>query len=228
MEPMTGYDLLKEVRAESRTCRETPFIMITAESKTENVIAAKKAGVNNYIVKPFNAATLEDQDRSRVPGHRASVSRAASLRAFEFRNARPRAGRFFVSARPVIPGAPLVCRRAGAGEAGRARSSALRLSGDPIHTRHSRADDRAKPAGCRVPGIPDTRRCDNRSVAGLGAVVLRSRAPLRMTVWGGGTAAKHFSSISRWQHPYRGLYFSRCPAPPKGRSRSSRSRGGMR
>ncbi len=36
-----------------------PFIMITAESKTENVIAAKKAGVSNYIVKPFNAATLK-------------------------------------------------------------------------------------------------------------------------------------------------------------------------
>jgi len=32
--------------------------MITAESKTENVVAAKEAGVNNYIVKPFNAATL--------------------------------------------------------------------------------------------------------------------------------------------------------------------------
>jgi two-component system, chemotaxis family, chemotaxis protein CheY len=38
---------------------KTPFIMITAESKTENVIAAKKAGVSNYIVKPFNAATLK-------------------------------------------------------------------------------------------------------------------------------------------------------------------------
>jgi two-component system chemotaxis response regulator CheY len=33
--------------------------MVTAESKTENVIAAKKAGVNNYIVKPFNAQTLK-------------------------------------------------------------------------------------------------------------------------------------------------------------------------
>jgi two-component system chemotaxis response regulator CheY len=33
--------------------------MVTAESKTENVIAAKKAGVNNYIVKPFNAQTLQ-------------------------------------------------------------------------------------------------------------------------------------------------------------------------
>jgi two-component system chemotaxis response regulator CheY len=58
MEPMTGYDLLKEVRSNPEL-KSTPFIMVTAESKTENVIAAKKAGVNNYIVKPFNAATLK-------------------------------------------------------------------------------------------------------------------------------------------------------------------------
>ena len=58
MEPMTGYQLLKEVRA-ADSLRTTPFIMVTAESKTENVIAAKKAGVNNYIVKPFNAQTLK-------------------------------------------------------------------------------------------------------------------------------------------------------------------------
>ena len=58
MAPMTGYDLLREVRA-SPELSTTPFIMITAESKTENVIAAKKAGVSNYIVKPFNAATLK-------------------------------------------------------------------------------------------------------------------------------------------------------------------------
>ena len=58
MEPMTGYDLLREVRAHPELSN-TPFIMITAESKTENVIAAKKAGVSNYIVKPFNAATLK-------------------------------------------------------------------------------------------------------------------------------------------------------------------------
>ena len=57
MEPMTGYELLKEVRADPGLSK-TPFIMVTAESKTENVIAAKKAGVNNYIVKPFNAQTL--------------------------------------------------------------------------------------------------------------------------------------------------------------------------
>ena len=60
MEPMTGYDLLKEVRSDPGLAR-TPFIMVTAESKTENVIAAKKAGVNNYIVKPFNAQTLQNK-----------------------------------------------------------------------------------------------------------------------------------------------------------------------
>ncbi len=60
MEPMTGLDLLKEVRADARL-KHTPFIMITAESKTENVVAAKQAGVSNYIVKPFNAETLRDK-----------------------------------------------------------------------------------------------------------------------------------------------------------------------
>ena len=58
MEPMTGYDLLREVRANPQLS-QTPFIMITSESKTENVIAAKKAGVSNYTVKPFNATTLK-------------------------------------------------------------------------------------------------------------------------------------------------------------------------
>ena len=58
MEPMTGFDLLKEVRCDPGLA-EVPFIMVTAESKTENVIAAKKAGVSNYIVKPFNAQTLK-------------------------------------------------------------------------------------------------------------------------------------------------------------------------
>ena len=60
MAPMTGLELLKEVRADTRL-RTTPFIMITAESKTENVIAAKQAGVSNYIVKPFNAETLREK-----------------------------------------------------------------------------------------------------------------------------------------------------------------------
>ena len=60
MEPMTGLQLLKEVRSDMRL-RQTPFIMITAETKSENVIAAKQAGVSNYIVKPFNAATLKQK-----------------------------------------------------------------------------------------------------------------------------------------------------------------------
>ena len=58
MEPMTGYELLKEVRADPGLSK-TPFIMVTAESKTENVIAAKQAGADNYIIKPFNAETLK-------------------------------------------------------------------------------------------------------------------------------------------------------------------------
>ena len=57
MEPMSGYELLREVRADL-ALSETPFIMVTAESKTDNVIAARKAGVSNYTVKPFNAQTL--------------------------------------------------------------------------------------------------------------------------------------------------------------------------
>jgi two-component system chemotaxis response regulator CheY len=58
MAPMTGYELLREIRSDP-ALSATRFIMITAESKTDNVIAAKKAGVDNYIVKPFNAQTLQ-------------------------------------------------------------------------------------------------------------------------------------------------------------------------
>jgi two-component system chemotaxis response regulator CheY len=60
MAPMTGLQLLQEVRADTRL-RSLPFIMVTAESKTENVVAAKQAGVSNYIVKPFNAETLKEK-----------------------------------------------------------------------------------------------------------------------------------------------------------------------
>mgnify|MGYP000639848597 CR=1 FL=1 len=58
MEPMTGIQLLRHVRADEKLKR-IPFIMVTAESKPENVVAAKQAGVSNYIVKPFNAQTLK-------------------------------------------------------------------------------------------------------------------------------------------------------------------------
>ena len=63
---MTGHELLKKLRADPGLSR-TPFIMVTAESKTENVIAAKKAGVSNYIVKPFNAQTLKSKIDSVFP-----------------------------------------------------------------------------------------------------------------------------------------------------------------
>ena len=60
MEPMTGLQLLQEVRADAKL-KSTPFIMVTAESKTENIVVAKQAGVSNYIVKPFSAETLKSK-----------------------------------------------------------------------------------------------------------------------------------------------------------------------
>ncbi len=60
MEPVTGMDLLKQVRGDG-SMKDTPFIMITAESKAETVITTKEAGVCNYIVKPFNAKTLKQK-----------------------------------------------------------------------------------------------------------------------------------------------------------------------
>ena len=67
MEPMSGLQLLKEVRADAKL-KDLPFIMVTAESKTENVVAAKQAGVNNYIVKPFNGDTLRQKIQSVIGG----------------------------------------------------------------------------------------------------------------------------------------------------------------
>lgn len=58
MQPMTGYELLRYARAE-HSLQTIPFIMVTAESRMENVIAAKNAGANNYIVKPFTIQTLK-------------------------------------------------------------------------------------------------------------------------------------------------------------------------
>ncbi len=59
MEPMNGLELLKNIRASRNENAKVPFIMITAESKQSSVQAAKDAGVNNYIVKPFSADTLK-------------------------------------------------------------------------------------------------------------------------------------------------------------------------
>lgn len=60
MAPMTGLELLQNIRSQDKL-KSLPFIMVTAESKTDNVVAAKEAGVDNYIVKPFNAATLKSK-----------------------------------------------------------------------------------------------------------------------------------------------------------------------
>ena len=60
MEPMTGFELLKHVRADTTTAK-TPFILVTAESKPENVLAAQQAGVSNYLVKPFSAPVLKEK-----------------------------------------------------------------------------------------------------------------------------------------------------------------------
>jgi len=60
MPNMTGLELLKEVRADAALSK-TPFLMVTAEALQENVIAAVKAGVSNYIVKPFTPETLNEK-----------------------------------------------------------------------------------------------------------------------------------------------------------------------
>lgn len=60
MPKMTGIELLRAIRQDS-TLKDTPVLMVTAESKKENIMEAVQAGVTNYIVKPFNSKTLEEK-----------------------------------------------------------------------------------------------------------------------------------------------------------------------
>lgn len=60
MPGMTGIDLLKEVRADAALA-STPVLMVTAEAKKEQIVAAAQAGVNGYVVKPFTAAVLKEK-----------------------------------------------------------------------------------------------------------------------------------------------------------------------
>lgn len=60
MNSMSGYDFLCEVRADL-SLKQTQFIMMTADAKPDNVTAAKEAGVNNYLIKPFDAQTLKSK-----------------------------------------------------------------------------------------------------------------------------------------------------------------------
>ncbi len=63
MQPVTGIEFLRNVRADA-DLKGTPFIMVTAESKTDNVIEARNAGVSNYIVKPFSSEILKGKIES--------------------------------------------------------------------------------------------------------------------------------------------------------------------
>jgi two-component system, chemotaxis family, chemotaxis protein CheY len=65
MPNMSGLELLKAVRADAELAK-TPFLMVTAEALQDNVVAAVKAGVNNYIVKPFTAEVLNEKIKKLV------------------------------------------------------------------------------------------------------------------------------------------------------------------
>jgi len=60
MPGMSGIDLLKAVRADDRL-KDLPVLMVTAEAKRDQIIAAAQAGINGYIVKPFTAAVLKEK-----------------------------------------------------------------------------------------------------------------------------------------------------------------------
>lgn len=60
MPNMTGLELLKACKADPKL-KEIPFMLVTAESEKEQIIEAAKAGVSEYVVKPFNAATLKEK-----------------------------------------------------------------------------------------------------------------------------------------------------------------------
>ena len=70
MPNMMGIDLLRAVRADERL-KDMPFLMVTAEGKKENVLEAAKAGVSNYIVKPFNVDSLSQKLEAVFKKHMA-------------------------------------------------------------------------------------------------------------------------------------------------------------
>jgi len=60
MPNMDGLTMLQNIRSDA-ALKTTPVLMVTAEAKKENIIAAAQAGANGYVVKPFTAATLEEK-----------------------------------------------------------------------------------------------------------------------------------------------------------------------
>ena len=60
MPGVNGFDLLKEIRADE-TLKGLPVLMVTAEARKEDIVAAAQGGASGYIVKPFTKATLEEK-----------------------------------------------------------------------------------------------------------------------------------------------------------------------
>nr|WP_297347829.1 chemotaxis response regulator CheY [uncultured Glaciecola sp.] len=60
MPGMQGIDLLRAIRADDNL-KHLPVLMVTAEAKKEQIVAAAQAGINGYVVKPFTAATLKEK-----------------------------------------------------------------------------------------------------------------------------------------------------------------------
>ncbi|TGD73188.1 chemotaxis protein CheY [Mangrovimicrobium sediminis] len=60
MPNLDGLEMLKQIRADD-AMKDLPVLMVTAEAKKENIIAAAQAGASGYVVKPFTAATLEEK-----------------------------------------------------------------------------------------------------------------------------------------------------------------------
>ncbi|MBW1614723.1 MAG: chemotaxis response regulator CheY [Deltaproteobacteria bacterium] len=60
MPEMSGLELLQKIRSDDEL-KDTPFVMVTAEAQKDNILEAVKAGVNNYVVKPFTAETIEEK-----------------------------------------------------------------------------------------------------------------------------------------------------------------------
>jgi len=60
MPEMSGLELLQKVRSDDGL-KDTPFVMVTAETQKDNILEAVKAGVNNYVVKPFTAETIGEK-----------------------------------------------------------------------------------------------------------------------------------------------------------------------
>ena len=100
---MTGYELLK-AGARRSGIRNNAFIMVTAESKTENVIAAKRAGVDNYIVKPFNAQTLQHKIQAVFPDEQPPPQASFCLSMIFSENRVPLFGSCLKPKRSLPPG----------------------------------------------------------------------------------------------------------------------------